>query len=231
MMQKNIIFLHGGPGFSNYLHPFFEKLDVKANLIFYDQLKGPSIKLANLLDQLDQVVCSLEGETILVGHSWGSTLAIEYTSQHRSKISSLVLISSGLSFKHWKSEFESEKTEVGLSEAPPEKIFLSDAERDNWTGFLNDLWNDFSGETFDSLYESYVTTHDLTDQFSKLSMPILYIYGTEDHRFPSRVAKTIKTYNQGVEDFEVQGAGHFPFLLENHRSQVSKKIRDFTDNF
>lgn len=149
MKNKNYIFLHGGPGFSNYLKPFFQDLAVDGKLVFYDQLKGPETTIENLIQQLDEIVNNLEGDKILIGHSWGSTLGIEYVSRFESKISSLVLMCSGLNFKHWKIDFDLHKQENGLVDAPPENIFLSEKERGEWKGFLDGLWDSFSDETFE----------------------------------------------------------------------------------
>lgn len=223
-MPRNVIFLHGGPGFSNYLEPFFKNLDPGVNAIFYDQLKGIQVSVDDLVHQLDCLVNSLDGPVTLVGHSWGATLATEYVSRFEQKISSLVLISSGLNFNHWKKEFDLEKENRGLQSAPPESIFLSEAERGEWSGFLDKMWENFSEETFQSLYDGYIVHHDLTQKFSSFKLPILTISGSEDVRFPPRIAKTLEQFNPQIVQFEVQGAGHFPFLLEHHRKTVIDKI-------
>lgn len=230
MKLRNYIFLHGGPGFANYLKPFFQELTVDANLIFYDQLKGPAVRIDELIEQLDEIVNKLEGEKILVGHSWGATLAMAYTARFESKISSMVLMSSGLNFQHWKIDFDQHKKEQGLLEAPPEQIFLSKKERAEWSGFLDSLWDSFSDETFHSLYDGYITTHDLTVAFSKFRIPVLYIFGSEDHRFPVKIAQSVAITNQQIKSFEVKQAGHFPFLDLENRKLVMQKIKEFVCN-
>jgi pimeloyl-ACP methyl ester carboxylesterase len=227
MINQNIIFLHGGPGFSNYLEPFFKNLDQSVNAVFYDQIKGETVTIEGLVDQLDSYVNSLEGPIYIVGHSWGATLGLEYVTRFQEKISGFVLMSSGLNFNHWKIEFDLEKERLGLTSASPEMIFLAEQERADWCGFLDGMWDTFSEETFHSLYAGYISSHDLTDKFSKLKLPILSISGSEDVRFCPRIAKSLVTYNPKVEHFEVAGAGHFPFLLESHRRIVLDKISNF----
>lgn len=224
MKKANIIFLHGGPGFSDYLEPFFKNIDQSVNAIFYDQLKGDKVSIDLLVDQLDSYVNSIEGPTYLVGHSWGATLGLEYLARFEDKVSGFVLMSSGLNFNHWKIEFDLEKERQGLTSAPPEMIFLSEAERVDWSDFLDGLWDTFSDETFHSLYDGYISGHDLIDKFSKLKLPVLSISGSEDVRFCPRIAKSLVNYNPKVELFEVVGAGHFPFLLDSHRKIVIDKI-------
>lgn len=223
----NIIFLHGGPGFSNYLEPFFKNIDESVNAVFYDQLKSESVSIDALVGQLDDYVNTLTGPTYIVGHSWGATLGLEYVARFEGKISGFILMSSGLNFNHWKIEFDLEKERRGLTTAPPEMIFLAKEERVDWSGFLEGMWDTFSDETFHSLYDGYIASHDLTSQFSKLKIPVLVIFGSEDVRFCPRVAKTLSQYNQNAELFEVVGAGHFPFLLASHREIVFDKILSF----
>lgn len=229
--MKNLIFLHGGPGFSDYLKPFFEIFPGNYNLVFYDQLKNPTVSIDQLVQQLDLIINNLEGDKILIGHSWGASLALEYIKQFDPKISALVLMSSGLSFKHWKEEFEAEKEKFGLKDAPAEMIFLSSYERKDWTKFLNDLWDSFSGESFDSLFENYIKNHDHTEAFLKIKKPVLSVFGSDDHRFPSRVANQMKALNPHLETLEVKGAGHFPFLMKEHAELVKQKIRDFLNHY
>lgn len=226
-IEPNFIFLHGGPGFTNYLQSFFSNVSNYANAVFYDQLKGFSVTIDDLLNQLDSYVSSLEGPIYIVGHSWGATLGLEYVTRFEDKISGLVMMSSGLNFNHWKQEFELEKELRGLTAAPPEKIFLSESERKDWSHFLEGMWDTFSEETFDSLFDTYISGHDLTNKFSNLKLPILIIYGSEDVRFTSRIAKSMVKYNPNIKELEVVGAGHFPFLLEPHRKMVIDRILNF----
>jgi pimeloyl-ACP methyl ester carboxylesterase len=137
-----LFFLHGGPGFSNYLEPFFKNIDPSVNAILYDQLKGETVSIDGLVDQLDSYINSLE--------------------------------------------------------------------------------------TFHSLYDGYISSHDLTDKFSKLKLPILSISGSEDVRFCPRIAKSLVNYNPKVELFELVGAGHFPSLFDSHRKIVFDKILCYT---
>ena len=139
MERVNIVFLHGGPGFSNYLEPFFKNIDPSVNAIFYDQLKGEAVSIDGLVDQLDSYINSLEGLKYIVGHSWGATLGLEYMTRFEEKISGLVLMSSGLNFNHWKIEFDLEKERRGLTSVPPEMIFLAEDERADWSDFLDGM--------------------------------------------------------------------------------------------
>lgn len=109
----NLIFVHGGPGLDEYLSEYFRnvKLD-KGVLRFYQQLKGNSVTIEDLVSQLGEEIEAV-GECTLVGHSWGGTLAIEYLKRTKdSRVKSLVLMNVPLSYDHW---FEVYERHLGLA--------------------------------------------------------------------------------------------------------------------
>lgn len=194
--------------------------------MFYDQLQIPDVKIDDLVQQLHEIVQS-KVDVTLVGHSWGATLGLEYAKRFPGEISKLVFMSSGLDFAGWKVDFEAELFKRRISKDQPELIYLSQSERGGWTSFLESLWETFSNKTFDSLFESYLRNFDLKDFFQKNTIPLLCIFGEDDLRFPLSAARKLKLLNPNIRYIEVGGAGHFPFLLQNHRDFILKEIRDF----
>ncbi|MBC7427258.1 MAG: alpha/beta hydrolase [Bacteriovorax sp.] len=225
-MEPTIIFLHGGPGFQDYLKPFFEDLGNDFECVFYDQVHGPEIKIENLLLQLDEIIRSIPGKIILLGHSWGAVLATEYAGRNQSKLSGLVLMSTGLTDKHWKDEYYKELEDLGLENAELEKIFLTPEEVALGETILDKVWDTFSEETFNSIKQSYLGKYDVTPLLKSLKIPIINIYGEKDVRFPARVSKTFGSFNSNMIDFQISNAGHFPFLLEAGRMQIYKILKE-----
>jgi pimeloyl-ACP methyl ester carboxylesterase len=222
--KPTLIFLHGGPGFKDYLRPYFHQLDKSFKTIFYDQIQSSNVNLDELISQLDQIVDEQEGRIILVGHSWGGVLATEYSIRNQEKLSGLVIMSTGLNFYQWKTEFYNEKKRLGLLDANPEEVLLASDERKIGVPFLTSTEMTFSGETFDSLFELYLKTFDLTTSLQTLKLPILNIYGEKDIRFPRRVGKSFKSFNDKITDLEVAGAGHFPFLNGERRNIIHEAL-------
>lgn len=218
--------MHGGPGFQDYLKPYFEELKNNFECIFYDQVRGPEVKIENMLSQLDDIVSSQSGKIILLGHSWGAVLATEYAGRNQSKLSGLVLISTGLSHKHWKDEYHKEVENLGLSDAGPEKIFLTPEEVEEGTAFLDSSWLTFSEETFVSINTSYLESYDITHFLKLLKIPVISIYGEKDVRFPVRVAKSFLLFKSDIQDFQISDAGHFPFLQKTGRVKIFKILKD-----
>lgn len=227
MTKPVLIFLHGGPGFLDYLRPFFHELNDQVTTVFYDQLQGPDVKVTDLLKQLDEIVDSHTGKKILVGHSWGGVLGALYAIRNQNKLAGLVLMNTGLNHIHWYDEFRVEKNRLGLMDAPPHEIFLTADEREAGMALLDSTWQTFSGETFDSLEESYLRTFDLTASFGTLNIPLLNIFGEKDVRFPARVAKALRNYNHRLIDCEISGAGHFSFLQEVGKRKIYESLIQF----
>ena len=98
-----MIVLHGGPDFDiSYLLPELDRLSDKFHLIYYDQrgrgrsadhVKPEDVTLKSELADLDEVREHLHlDKVVLLGHSWGTVLALEYALRHPERVSGLVLM-------------------------------------------------------------------------------------------------------------------------------------------
>jgi proline iminopeptidase len=98
-----IIVLHGGPDFDHgYLLPDLDRLSDAFRLIYYDQRgRGRSadqvlpdeVTLASEIKDLDTVRQHFRLEApALLGHSWGTVLALEYALRHPERVSRLILM-------------------------------------------------------------------------------------------------------------------------------------------
>ncbi len=214
--------MHGGPGFRDYLKPYFEILSNTFECIFYDQVQGPDVKIEDMLAQLDSIVSSASGQVALLGHSWGAILALEYAAKNPSKIAGLALMCTAITEHQWFNEYHQELKNLGLDNAGPEQIFLTPNEAELGVPFLDKSWETFSDETFQSICSSYLDDFDVSPKLQSLKIPIINIFGTKDVRFPLRVTKSFSTYNNNITDFEIKDAGHFPFLSNSGNNQIIK---------
>jgi proline iminopeptidase len=98
-----LIVLHGGPDFDHsYLLPDLDRLADTFRLIYYDQRgRGRSadqvlpeeVTLASEIDDLDMVRQHFHLESpALLGHSWGTVLALEYALRHPERVSHMMLM-------------------------------------------------------------------------------------------------------------------------------------------
>ena len=98
-----MIVLQGGPDFDiSYLLPELDRLSDKFHLIYYDQrgrgrsaayVKPEDVTLKSEMADLDEVREHFHlDKVLLLGHSWGTVLALEYALRHPERVSRLVLI-------------------------------------------------------------------------------------------------------------------------------------------
>jgi proline iminopeptidase len=98
-----MIVLHGGPDFDiGYLLPELDRLSDRFHLIYYDQrgrgrsadhVKPEDVTLESEMDDLDKVREHFHlDKMVLLGHSWGTVLALEYALRHPERVSRLVLM-------------------------------------------------------------------------------------------------------------------------------------------
>jgi len=101
-----IIVLHGGPDFDHsYLLPDLDRLSDSFRLIYYDQrgrgrsaegVKPEDVTLASDLADLDKVRQYFRLDSVvLLGHSWGTVLALEYALRYPGHVSHLILMNPG----------------------------------------------------------------------------------------------------------------------------------------
>jgi proline-specific peptidase len=103
-----VILLHGGPGLSSHYLKSLEALGDERVVVRYDQLgSGRSdfvtdtalFTIPHFVEQLETLRRHLGMEKVhLYGHSWGATLAVEYSRAHPGRVAGLVLAGSALDF-------------------------------------------------------------------------------------------------------------------------------------
>jgi len=97
-----VIAVHGGPDFDHdYLRPELDILAAAGRLVYYDQRgRGrsftgeiPEVTIASEVADLDAVRASVGADrAVVLGHSWGALVALEYAWAHPDRVSGLVLM-------------------------------------------------------------------------------------------------------------------------------------------
>jgi len=98
-----LIVLHGGPDFDhNYLLPDFDKLSDAFHLYYYDQrgrglsaypFEPADVTIESDVEDVWRVMRSFHLSTgIIVGHSWGTLIALEFALRHPERVQKLVLM-------------------------------------------------------------------------------------------------------------------------------------------
>lgn len=108
---RPIVILHGGPDFDhNYLLPETDRLAGSFRLIYYDQrgrgrsaggVRPEDVTITSEMEDLDGIRRHFGLESmVLLGHSWGGLLAMEYTTRHPHHVSHLILMNSAPANHH-----------------------------------------------------------------------------------------------------------------------------------
>src|SRR5229473_2260387 len=101
-----IIVLHGGPDFDHsYLLPELDRLSDSFRLIYYDQrgrgrsadrVQPEDVTLASDIADLEKVRQYFHLDSVvLLGHSWGTVLALEYALRYPERVSRMILMNPG----------------------------------------------------------------------------------------------------------------------------------------
>jgi proline iminopeptidase len=98
-----IIVLHGGPDFDHrYLLPELDRLSNSFRLIYYDQrgrgrsadhVRPEDVSLASDMADMEKVRQHFRLDSVaLLGHSWGTVLALEYALRYPQRVSRMILM-------------------------------------------------------------------------------------------------------------------------------------------
>jgi proline iminopeptidase len=99
------IVLHGGPDFDHhYLLPELDRLSSGFRLIYYDQrgrgrsgrgIEPEQVSMASEIADLHRVMEHFDlRQAVLLGHSWGGLLALEFALRHPHPVSHVILLNS-----------------------------------------------------------------------------------------------------------------------------------------
>lgn len=193
------------------------------NCVFYTQKQGSMVTVDDLVSQLDELVEKESSKPWLFGHSWGGVLAIEYAKKFQDKLAGVSLLGTGLSTDQW-FRFKSDLEAKGLQDASPEETFLTINELSVGKKFLEEIWEGFSDDTFESISDAYLENFNLLKDLPNLEIPLLSFYGENDLRFSPEVARSFCDYNSAIIGKELPDSGHFPFLSENNRNEMISMI-------
>jgi proline iminopeptidase len=254
-----IVFLHGGPGqgsqtFARFAGPALER---SRRMVYLDQrgsgrsekhwAKKYSIPL--MVDDLEQLRRLWKVERIaLIGHSFGTVLAVEYAARYPERVSHLILSGAVVDFpaaldlqceRLQRIDPEAYKRSVeGLAEGSTRRCRISAAgrsfidsamfpdpavmklvdETDNSDGMRN------TGEIFQALVPQGLMEYRFRNA-ARLTMPVLVIAGAKDFQ---AVVGPLRTFVREVPDgrlVEYEGRGHFMFVEDPER--FARDVGDF----
>lgn len=244
-----VICLQGGPGMDyKYLKDGLLLVSDNFGLVFYEYQGDDDLGVNDLMNELKEVVDFLMNtypnkNIHLLGHSFGSVLAIEYISKWRCDIASVIFISWIYNSKWFeKSEVKRKGLvdEIRQSSSGQEQIndsnlramrdFLSFSRLYFTEKFISEGENilkesKYRGNLFYNLMDTYLSKFCLKDKLKNIETSVLSIAGIEDGVVDYDYILEGVSLIDNVKHVAIQEAGHFPFLEKNNL--VCNKIINF----
>jgi len=257
--QPPVLFLHGGPGYNSYSFSKLAgvRLEKSARMVYLDQRgSGRSERpwtrdyaLSTLVQDLEALRHALGAPRwVLMGHSFGGTLALEYTARHPEAVAGLVVVD-GMSdaqgsYAGWVQTLE--QWHPGrLAQAPEQgsdftRVMAALQGQDVQAFFDRMQWRDpgkhmpmaqldaqsglrNTGELAGALFGGELLHYRFATP-ERIRVPTLVIVGSHDRAIGPQTARALAGALPNATLREYEDSGHFPYVEEPERFE-----RDVTE--
>jgi proline-specific peptidase len=258
-----LIVIHGGPGFP---HDYLENLEELGNdrtIVFWDQLgcgqsdrpDDPSLwRLPRFIEELELVRAAVVGSAqrvSLLGHSWGSMLALDYALANPNRVATLVLDSPVMSAARFSEDVE--KLFDALPVETKKVLRAHEAAGTTDSQEYGEAYGEFIGTHLcrldpfpeagmrslqgkgDAVYSAMwgpseftfignLSSYERIDRLPTLGKPVLYVTGEHDEVVPAAAA-AYRDATPGAELVLIEDASHLK-NLEQPKPYLAA-VRDF----
>ena len=256
-----LLLLHGGPGFpSQYLEPL-EKLADERPVIFYDQLGAgkadhptdPGLwRVERFVDELPRLRAALGLKEIhVLGHSWGSMLAMDYLLTRPAGVRRVVMDSPCLSVSRWLADAETLKKglpesvqavirqheRAGTFGAPEYQAAVMEyyrrhvSRRNPWPDAVNKSVADMNMSIYTSMWgpnefnaTGVLRTYERVERLNELDLPVLFTAGRYDEATPATV-EYYRSFVRGARLNIFETSGHL--TMNDEPEAYVQAIREF----
>lgn len=258
-----LLLVHGGPGWpSSYLAPL-RRVAADRPVVFYDQLGAGNSdrnmdrslwRMSRFVEELATVRQALGlTEVHILGHGWGSMLAVEYMQTNPVGVRSLVLASPVLSARRWAEDAgkliarlapETQRaiathTAARTTSDPEYQAAMQEYSRhylsrsDPWSthlmdafGRLNSSLHNFMWGQSEFAITGTLKNYDREDFLTQLEVPVLFTAGRHDAATP----ETVRHFHSLVPDSRIaifENSAHMTMLDEP--DAYADTVRRFLD--
>jgi proline iminopeptidase len=257
-----VILLHGGPGFTSVYLKSLEAIANGRKVVRYDQLgSGNSTKITDttmfniphFVAELEALRAHLGYEKIhVLGHSWGTILALEYYRAHPSRVASLIQASPALDIPAWEAHarslvktlpdssqrvIEVREAEKNYEAADYQAAMMEFYSRYVWLRPIKaDLDSMFAGANMGIYIYMYgpsefttvgtLKRYDGTPYLKAIEVPTLFLVGDVDEANPATVKRHAEV-TPGSEYAVIPDAAHM--ITWDNPAETNRLIREFLD--
>ncbi len=230
--EQSLIFIHGSGGDHSLWSLQYAKLHKQFNIVAIDlpghgRSKGSGESdVENYCLWVNKLLDILHLKNpILVGHSLGAAITLQFALSYPQKIEGVVLVGGGMKMPVNPSLLEFLKTN------PAEVIDLMakfSLAKENRPQFFEPLKKSLSQANTDVLYDDLSACNklDLTHEIGKIAVPALVICGAEDKMTPPDFSRQITESISGAKLCLIEGAGHM-VMLERPK-EFNETLNKFT---
>lgn len=255
-----LVTLHGGPG---YPSPYFEPLEALAvdrPVVFYDQLGcGNSDRpdderlwtVPRFVEELDALVDHLGVDQVdLLGHSWGTVLAVEFYFSKPDVVRSMIQLGPVMSAARWAEDcsrlisgFPADLRDIHANpDADIEEIERLNTEfrkrhifrLDEEPSFMAKVREGFGKQVYNTMWgpNEFTLTgslggYDRTGDLGRIEVPVLYLCGRHDEATPEST-HFYASLTPGADVHVFEDSSHFAFLEQP--DEFVDVVRRFLDS-
>ena len=238
-----VILLHGGPGYSSYYLKSLEDLGDDRLVVRYDQLGGgrsdplsdtTKFNIPHFVAELEALREHLGLDRVhLYGHSWGTSLAVEYYRAHPEHVVSLTLGSPALDIPAWarnarellatlpdsmqravaireaEQNFEAPDYQAAVSEFYGRYVFRSPVLADldsTFTSANSQIYMYMQGPS-EFTISGTLKQYDARPFLPEIKVPTLYTVGEFDEASPE-ITRRLAALTPGAQVVMIPGAAH-----------------------
>jgi proline iminopeptidase len=244
---RGLLVMHGGLGLSHgYFRPYLDPLGARARVVYYDHRgHGRSGRPPLATVTHEQLVEDAEAlrrqlgleRMVLLGHSYGGTLALMYALRYQEHLDGLILCTTYPAFDY-PEVIEANAARLGT---PAQVAALGAWERGEvttdeefarfWRTVLplyfyrydpavgHELDRDaiYSGAIFNKAFTELTPEYNVVDRLREIRVPTLVLGARHDWITPLAQSERIHHGIPGSELVAFEESGHFPFIEERER--------------
>lgn len=232
----SVAVLHGGPGAPGYMAPVARRLGEAFRVVEPLQRGSDTepLTVARHVTDLHDVLTSrcTDGETALVGHSWGAMLALAYAAAHPDRVSSIVLIGCGtftLAAREQMRLILDARTDETLRHHI-DRLLLECADPNDRLRRRAELTlplYSYDNDSIDAGFEAcdarahHETWEDMLrlqatgvypQAFETIRVPVVMLHGAADPHPGRMIRASLEPYLPQLEYVEWEQCGHYPWL-------------------